>query len=208
MSAIKLTIFKFVLVLCLFTQIFCSGVAERFWVQTKGGFVYISDTAPLFLDQNVDGDTLCFKVENKLPYNTRRQTFDFDYHIGFAKDAKMAQKKAVERFLKKPTGLPDRRMVEHPIWSTWARYKRDINETTVESMASDILKYGFNNSQFEIDDDWEICYGALTFRESKFKDIKKQTDDLKSRGFRVTLWIHPFINKGCEPWYSDAKKMG
>ena len=89
-----------------------------------------------------------------------------------------------------------------------ARYKAAIDEKTVEEFASEIERYGFNNSQFEIDDDWEICYGALTFRESKFSNIHNQTDKLKSRGFRVTLWIHPFINKGCEPWYTEAKDKG
>lgn len=181
------------------------GLAERYWLHSKGAFIYVDDTAPLFLDQNVKGNTICFKVQNTLPYNTRREQFEFVYYLGFAKDAKKAQYQAIEWFLHKPTALVDRRMVEHPIWSTWARYKRDINETTVNEFADEILTNGFNNSQFEIDDDWEVCYGALTFRESKFPNIKGLVDGLKAKGFRVTLWIHPFINKGCEPWYTEAK---
>jgi alpha-glucosidase (family GH31 glycosyl hydrolase) len=31
---------------------------------------------------------------------------------------------------------------------------------------------------------------------------------LKAKGFRVTLWIHPFINKGCTQWYNEAKSKG
>lgn len=181
------------------------GLAERYWLHSKGAFIYVDDTAPLFIDQNIKGNTICFKVQNALPYNTRRDAFDFVYYLGFAQDAKKAQHKAIEWFLHKPTALVDRRMIEHPIWSTWARYKRDINETTVTAFGDEILKYGFNNSQLEIDDDWEICYGALTFRESKFPNIKALTDSLKAKGFRVTLWVHPFINKGCEPWYTEAK---
>lgn len=181
------------------------GFAERYWLHSRGAFVYVDDTAPLFIDQNIKGNTICFKVQNQLPYNTRRDNFEFVYYMGFARDAKKAQHKAIEWFLHKPTALVDRRMVEHPIWSTWARYKRDINESTVNEFADEILKYGFNNSQFEIDDDWEVCYGALTFRESKFPNIKGLTDGLKAKGFRVTLWVHPFINKGCEPWYTEAK---
>lgn len=184
------------------------GVAERYWLHSRGEFIYVNDDAPLFLDQNVNGRKICFKVQNKLPYNVRRDTFDFTYYIGGARDSKTAHMKAVERFLNKPSDVPDKRMIEHPIWSTWARYKRDINESTVLEFAEDILKYGFNNSQLEIDDDWEVCYGALTFRESKFPNIRSLTDRLKADGFRVTLWIHPFINKGCEPWYSDAKSKG
>lgn len=184
------------------------GVAERYWLNSRGGFIYVDDKVPLFIDQNIYGNTICLKVKNELPYNTRRTSIKFVYHLGVGRDARAAHRKAVERFLKKPTAVADRRMVQHPIWSTWARYKADINESTVEVFASEIEKYGFNNSQLEIDDDWEVCYGALTFRDSKFPNIRKQTDDLKARGFRITLWIHPFINKGCEPWYSEAKERG
>lgn len=184
------------------------GVAERYWLQSRGAFIYIEDKVPLFIDQNVNGDKLCFKAENKLPYNVRNTDIELGYYIGVANNPKEAHMKAVQTFLKKPTGVPDRRMVQHPIWSTWARYKRDVNESIVKEFAKQIKDNGFENSQFEIDDDWEVCYGALEFRESKFKNIKKFTDSLKQLGFRVTLWIHPFINKGCDPWYTTAKYKG
>lgn len=185
-----------------------AGVAERYWLNSRGGFIYVDDKVPLFVDQNVNNNKLCLKAVNKLPYNVRATKIELTYHLGTGKDAREAHRKAVEQFLKKPTGLVDRRMVEHPLWSTWARYKRDVNESSVEKYVSEIEKYGFKNSQFEIDDDWEKCYGALEFRPSKFPNIRKQTDDLRARGFRVTLWIHPFINKGCEPWYSEGKEKG
>lgn len=185
------------------------GVAERYWLNSKGAFVYVEETAPLFIDQNVrDGNELCLKVQNALPYNVRRTSFPFVYYIGVGRDAKQVHREAVKIFLKKPTAVPDERMVEHPIWSTWARYKVDINETVIERFANEILSNGFNHSQLEIDDDWEVCYGALTFRSSKFPNIANLTSRLKARGFRVTLWVHPFINKGCDPWYSEAKRLG
>lgn len=186
------------------------GVAERYWLNSKGAFVYVDATAPLFLNQNGEHSVnqLCLTVQNKLPYNVRRSNIPFLYHIGVGNDVKAAHKEAVKHFLKKPTGVPDARMVSEPIWSTWARYKADINESIVEKFGDEILKHGFNHSQLEIDDDWEVCYGALTFRPSKFPNIKKFVDRLKARGFRVTLWVHPFINKGCEPWYTEAKNKG
>lgn len=49
---------------------------------------------------------------------------------------------------------------------------------------------------------------ALTFRKSKFPNIKSTTDALKALGFRVTLWIHPFINSNCEPWHQNAVSKG
>lgn len=184
------------------------GVAERYWLNSKGSFVYVDETAPLFIDQNGDGNTLCLTVQNALPYNTRRATYPFVYYIGVGIDSKQAHLHAVKHFLKKPASIPDARMIQHPIWSTWARYKVNITESIVEQFGNEILSHGFNHSALEVDDDWEVCYGALTFRTSKFPNVRNFTTRLKARGFRVTLWVHPFINKGCEPYYSEAKRLG
>lgn len=184
------------------------AIAERYWLNSRGGFVYVDDKVPLFIDQNVNNNKLCLKAQIKLPYNPRTKSAELTYHLGVAKDAREAHRQAVKGFLKKPTGLIDRRMIEHPIWSTWARFKKDIDEFSIQMYAYEIESNGFNNSQLEIDDDWEVCYGSLIFNQNKFPIIRNQTDGLRARGFRVTLWVHPFINKGCEPWYSEAKKRG
>ncbi|XP_036324259.1 myogenesis-regulating glycosidase-like isoform X3 [Rhagoletis pomonella] len=186
------------------------GVAERYWLNTKGEFFYVEDNTPLFVEQNSEGyeNKLCFSALSALPFNSRVDKVTFVYHIGIASNAKDAHMYVVKKFLGHPSEYPDERMVAHPIWSTWALYKRDINESVVRAFGEEILSNGFNNSQLEIDDDWEDCYGALSYRKTKFPDMKQLTDDLKSKGFRVTLWIHPFINKNCEPIYSDALNKG
>lgn len=60
----------------------------------------------------------------------------------------------------------------------------------------------------KISDDWETCYGAMEFRQSKFSNIKTLTDELKANDFRVSLWIHPFVNKDCNPIYEEGKSKG
>lgn len=182
------------------------GVAERYWVNTNGMFFYVDDTVPLFIDQNNERPGyICFKAQLTLPYDTHAEYFTLTYNIGFAEDAKAAHMLAIDHYLGKPISYPDERMVQHPIWSTWAKYKRPINESTVLNFAQQILDNNFENSQFEIDDDWEICYGAMEFNTNKFPDIKALTVKLNSMGFRTTLWIHPFINKVCEPYHTNAK---
>lgn len=183
------------------------GVAERYWVNTNGMFFFVDDVTPLFIDQrNERPGHMCFKAKLELPYDTHSEFFMFSYNIGFANDARAAHMLAIENFLGKPTGIPDELMVRHPIWSTWAKYKRDIDTTTVLEFAQQIVDNKFQNSQFEIDDDWEVCYGAQEFNLKKFPNIKGLTKQLNDMGFRTTLWIHPFINKHCEPYYSNAKK--
>lgn len=84
----------------------------------------------------------------------------------------------------------------------------DIDANVVQQFADDIKLNGFNNSQLEIDDMWETCYGSLEFDKEKFPNIKSVTDALKEKGFRITLWVHPFINKDCDPHFSEALNKG
>lgn len=184
------------------------GIAERYWLNSRGLFIYVEKETPLFLNQTPE-NVLCLYGQKLSPYYTRDgSNFTFNYKIGIASDAKQAHLKAVEYYLKKPSGYPDERMITYPIWSTWAKYRRDINESVVHSYADLITYNGFNNSQMDIDDMWESCYGSLEFDTSKFPNIADLTSALKRKGFRITLWVHPFINKGCEPYYSDALNKG
>lgn len=130
------------------------------------------------------------------------------YAIGILDDVRQAHEYAVQKYIGRPTGIPDERMIYYPIWSTWARYKRDVDHGVVQKFANEILKYGFPNSQLEIDDLWEVCYGSQTVDREKFPSMRNTVDQLKAKGFRVTIWTHPFINKGCEPWYSEALNKG
>ncbi len=63
-------------------------------------------------------------------------------------------------------------MIKHPIWSSWAQYKADINQSTILDFARQIRENGFEASQLEIDDNWEVCYGDAEFDtgSGKFPD--------------------------------------
>ncbi|CRL02784.1 CLUMA_CG015748, isoform A [Clunio marinus] len=185
------------------------AIAERYWLNSNGIFIRVDNDAPLFIDQHNENEGfMCLQAKRALPYDIYHRSFDFKYHVGIGLNARDAHMQAVKRFLGKPSGHPDEKMVEQPIWSTWARYKRDVNEGVVMEFAQEIINNGFTG-QLELDDDWEICYGSLTFNKQKFPDIKDLTDKLHTIGFnRITLWIHPFVNKNCEPYYTNAKRKG
>ena len=139
---------------------------------------------------------MCLVSKNKAPYRDRK-SLTLNYEVGSFEDSRMVHEYVVNQHLGKPSGLPDLLMVTHPIWSTWARYKVYVNDSVVRELAGEILREGFENSQIEIDDMWETCYGSAQFDLEKFPDVKGLTDYLHEKGFRVTLWIHPFINKNC-----------
>lgn len=182
------------------------ALAERYWLSSKGVYLFVNETNPLFLDQNNYKDkNLCLIAKNKAPYR-RRESVELSYELGVFGNPKAAHQYVVQTHLGKPTGHPNERMIRHPIWSTWARYKANVTEARVESYADEIIANNFNNSQIEIDDNWETCYGSAKFDPVKFPNVRALTRRLKRKGFRVTLWIHPFINRGCEPAYSTALK--
>ncbi|XP_075979494.1 myogenesis-regulating glycosidase-like isoform X2 [Anticarsia gemmatalis] len=185
------------------------GVAEPYWLNSEGIFYYLDKKVPLFVDQNfLEKNAACFIAEVSAPYSDKRDKNELVYAIGIFNDVRQAHEYAVEKYLGKPSGMPDELMIRYPIWSTWAKYKSAINHDIVLAFADEITKNGFPNSQLEIDDLWEICYGSQTVDVLRFPSMKNTTDTLKAKGYRVTMWTHPFLNKGCEPWYTTASTNG
>ncbi|GBP18687.1 Myogenesis-regulating glycosidase [Eumeta japonica] len=185
------------------------AIVERYWLNSAGEYYYVHPQVPLFVDyHHVAVNHICFTAQVQAPYSSRRTHTELTYDIWFLSNAKTAHQHAVSKYLGKPSGVPDYRMIQHPIWSTWAQYARDINENNLIDFANTINDYGFLNSQLEIDDLWETCYGSFEIDINKFPNFTGLVQNIKDLGFRVTLWIHPFINKNCEPHYSEALNNG
>jgi hypothetical protein len=134
------------------------AVGERYWLNSKGGFVFVDDKVPLSLDQNnlIDG-SICFISSLSGPYVGRDRVL-LEYNLVAKNDAKEGHLYAVNNFLGKPEGHPDEWIIRNPIWTTWAKYKKDINDDTVVDFAQDIADHGFTG-QIEIDDYWEVRAG-------------------------------------------------
>ncbi|XP_024945123.1 myogenesis-regulating glycosidase isoform X2 [Cephus cinctus] len=187
-----------------------AAIAEPYWLNGKGTFIYVNRTVPLFIDQNIyKYQHLCLVAKIDTPYRPRGYVH-LNYNVGTFANPRLAHEYAVENFLGKPTDIPDKAMVTYPIWSSWAKYKVSVSDFLMREYAGEILANNFTNSQIEIDDLWETCYGSLTFDTSatKFPNIRNLTTDLHNLGFRVTLWIHPFINVDCTEYYNLALRNG
>lgn len=185
------------------------GIQDPFWFTSDGMYIFVKPGSPLFVEINSKEKPgeFCMTSTVEPPYRERNGGFQHKYYLCERPDAKQAFLHAVENFLGKPTGHPDERMIKQPVWSTWAKYKAEINDAVVRDFATQIKNNGFENSQFEIDDAWETCYGSKIVDKTRFPDMKGLTDWLKSQGFRVTIWTHPFINTDC-PTYKEAGDLG
>ncbi|XP_075235878.1 myogenesis-regulating glycosidase-like isoform X2 [Lycorma delicatula] len=175
------------------------GLVEPYWLNSQGLFIFVHYDVPLFIDSNYHkSNSLCLISNNTYPYNTQKRNIKLKYTVCQLDDPRKALEYAIqEKFISKPLDIPDTKMVEHPIWSTWVKFKADINETAILKYAESIIHHQFNNSQLEIDDRWETCYGSMIFNKTRFPDIKLLSSKLKKIGFRITIWRHPFVNVDC-----------
>ena len=57
--------------------------------------------------------------------------------------------------VKRPKSLPNRQMIYDPIFSTWAIFKKSIDDAVLREHFENIKKNGYRPSNFEIDDGYE-----------------------------------------------------
>ncbi|GFS54658.1 myogenesis-regulating glycosidase [Nephila pilipes] len=177
------------------------NVVENLWLSSSGFLIYVEREVPLFVSFNESGSgKLCFSTSSKKhPYETEEQDQHvLTYSICSATTIKEAYTYSMHKWMQKPMDIPNEAMFQYPIWSTWARYKRDINESVMLRFAEEIRTAGFPTNQLQIDDKWETCYGDLTFDLDKFPNPEGMVRELRNEGFAVTLWVHPFCNTECK----------
>ena len=183
-------------------------VLDRYLFSSKGTGFYIDSEVPLYFSMNDTFDMMCFSAKyEKFPY----QNFDnkypvLRYKICQSDNVKTIHSKMSSMLIPKPTGIPDTKMFQYPIWSTWAQYKKDINQSTVMSFAHDILANNFSHAQLEIDDFWTPTYGDYVFDIKKFPNATAMVRQLNDMGFRVTVWVNPFFNIDSQSFAEGAAK--
>jgi alpha-glucosidase (family GH31 glycosyl hydrolase) len=69
-----------------------------------------------------------------------------------------------------------------------------VDQPKVLEFARAIREHKLPAGVIEIDDKWEARYGDMEFDAGKFPDPKAMVGQLHKLGFKVTLWVHPFVN--------------
>jgi len=105
-----------------------------------------------------------------------------------------------------PSGkTPDPLMFTSPQYNTWIELQYNQNEKDILKYANNIIKNGFPAGVIMIDDNWQSRYGTWKFDCEKFKDPKGMVEKLHAMGFKVMLWIVPFISSD-SPIYRELEK--
>ena len=172
------------------------GVLEPFAVSSKGVGIYIHDSVPLHVSMDNKKEKFCIRADKK-NYNRKydkNDTIKLAYTICIKDNIREVHQVLYNQFIRKPSGVPDKEMMLSPIWSTWVRYKKEVNQDKVRAFATEIRDHGFPGSIFEIDDKYSTNYGDYEFDLKKFSDAVKMLQFLKTKNFRVTMWVCPFSN--------------
>lgn len=94
--------------------------------------------------------------------------------------------------------LPEPYLFTNPQYNTWIELLYDQNQKDILNYARSIISNGFPPGVIMIDDNWQEDYGTWKFHPARFSNPAEMIDTLHSWGFKVMLWVCPFISPDSE----------
>lgn len=156
------------------------GQANTLFVSNKGRVIW-SETG--FKTRFVFGRITCTGNKAKIGlYQADDHTLRGAYHY------------AVDHFMPPDGTYPDELMFRIPQYCTWIQFEHNQTQQGIVDYAKSILDCGMPAGELIIDDGWQRSFGDWRFDPAKFADAKKMTDQLHTLGFKVILWIAPFVS--------------
>lgn len=101
---------------------------------------------------------------------------------------------ACERWLSLSGRMPARQLFEAPIFNTWIELTFFQTQQAILKYAEDIVRSGFEPGVLMIDDGWAEYYGDWRFHAGRFPDPQKMLERLHELGFRVMVWLVPYVS--------------
>ena len=90
--------------------------------------------------------------------------------------------------------MPDTLLFAAPQYNTWIELMYDQNQVDVLKYARGIREHGLPPGVLMIDDNWQEDYGRWRFHPGRFRDPKAMVDSLHAMGFKVMVWVCPFVS--------------
>lgn len=103
--------------------------------------------------------------------------------------------------------LPDTLFFSHPQYNTWIELMYNQNQHDILTYARHLLDHGLPPGILMIDDNWQRYYGNFDFKCERFPNPRAMVDSLHRQGFKVMLWISPFVTAD-SPEYRALAKQG
>ena len=94
-----------------------------------------------------------------------------------------------------PTGEePELLYFAAPQYNTWIELTYHQNERDILAYAKAMIDHGLPPGIFMIDDTWQHGYGEWFFDARRFSDPKGMVEKLHAMGYKVLLWMCPFVS--------------
>lgn len=94
-----------------------------------------------------------------------------------------------------PTGrMPAEMLLSRPQYNLWIELLYEPTQDKVLAYAAELLEQGYPPGVLMIDDNWSLDYGRWEFDRAKFPDPAAMVRSLQRDGFRVMLWVCPFVS--------------
>jgi alpha-glucosidase (family GH31 glycosyl hydrolase) len=95
---------------------------------------------------------------------------------------------------------PDSLLITSPQYNLWIELQYNPNQKDVLNYAKQVLANGMPPGVLMIDDNWSNFYGQFDFNKDKFPDAKALISELHQMGFKVMVWVCPFISPDSDPY--------
>ncbi len=103
--------------------------------------------------------------------------------------------------------IPEEIFFSQPQYNTWIELMYNQNQNDILDYAHKVLENGFPAGIFMVDDNWQRYYGNFDFKQEKFPDPKGMTEELHRLGFKIMLWICPFVSPD-SPEFRELRSKG
>jgi len=113
---------------------------------------------------------------------------------------------AAKSFFPTDGKLPDRVLFAAPQYNTWIELMYDQNQRDILKYAHAIVDNGLPAGVLMIDDNWQETYGKWTFHPGRFPDPKAMMKELHALGFKVMVWVCPFVSADSDVYRALARK--
>lgn len=102
--------------------------------------------------------------------------------------------------------VPHRSIFTMPVYDV-GKCPAGHTQNDILGYAESIVKAGLPPGIIVIDDRWQDRYGSLTFSRRGFDDPAAMVAKLHQMGFKVMLWVSPFVSAD-SPEYRNLREMG
>ena len=104
-----------------------------------------------------------------------------------------AYRKACAKWFPPGGRSPDALFFTAPQLNTWIELTYHQNEKDILAYAKSMVDHGVPPGVLMIDDTWQAGYGDWRFEPTRFADPKGMVAKLHAMGFKVMLWMCPYV---------------